>query len=455
MTRLSSWRERLWRALCRLLVGIFYRRVEVDHRERIPDEGGVLVCANHLNSMVDVIVLQAVLPRHLSPLARSGHFSNPSMWPLLSLSGALPIYRPQDRGSDPAKNADTFASCHKELGRGGGILIFPEGESHSDPRLKPLKTGAARIALGTLAKTGQAPLVVPASLAFSRRGTFRSSVLIQVGEPVPVDRDARIEDEAAVRRLTASIQAGLAKITLSAESWEDVDFLNRIDRFFEQRRGRRPEARPLAQRFRALQRLIERHRHLRLIVPEKVASVRHKLRRFQRLCKAAGAKDHDLDVRYRARSMLSLFSPIFLAAALFPLALWGGLTSGIPYLLTRTIAPRLARRPDQLATSKVLFGLVLLSLWWFAVAAVSYRDASLEVAIAVSASLPVGAAAALFLLGQRVRLIERVRALLGMRTPSETRRYLLSQRRELEVEIAELARIAKRLEWRDDLRLAS
>ena len=34
------------------------------------------------------------------------------------------------------------------LSRSGGmVLIFPEGKSHSEPALAPLKTGVARIAL--------------------------------------------------------------------------------------------------------------------------------------------------------------------------------------------------------------------------------------------------------------------------------------------------------------------
>ena len=40
-----------------------------------------------------------------------------------------------------------FAAVLDVLERGGVVLLFPEGKSHSDPALAPLKTGLARIAL--------------------------------------------------------------------------------------------------------------------------------------------------------------------------------------------------------------------------------------------------------------------------------------------------------------------
>jgi hypothetical protein len=39
--------SRLWRALARLLAGLFYRRVEVAGLERVPPSGPLIVAANH------------------------------------------------------------------------------------------------------------------------------------------------------------------------------------------------------------------------------------------------------------------------------------------------------------------------------------------------------------------------------------------------------------------------
>src|SRR5947208_2547107 len=76
---------------------------------------------------------------------------------------AVPIYRRQDAGEPgPAslrttRNDDSFARCFELLAAGEALLIFPEGQSHSDPSLRQLKTGAARLALGALQRNGEAP----------------------------------------------------------------------------------------------------------------------------------------------------------------------------------------------------------------------------------------------------------------------------------------------------------
>src|SRR5881397_1209621 len=68
-------------------------------------------------------------------------------------------YRRMDEGSDPSQNHDTFEAARRVLVTEGAIAIFPEGISHSDPKLRPLKTGTARIALGAAALLGaSAPL---------------------------------------------------------------------------------------------------------------------------------------------------------------------------------------------------------------------------------------------------------------------------------------------------------
>ncbi|MEE8435957.1 MAG: lysophospholipid acyltransferase family protein, partial [bacterium] len=199
----------MYRAFCRLVTRVFYRRCEVFGLERLPRAGAVVLCGNHPNALVDAVILQSVSPRLLHPLARSGLFKNPLLRPLLAIMQAVPIYRRQDQtpaggvatsgvatsgaatsgaatSGAMGKNLDAFERCYDFLAAGEVLLIFPEGESHSDSLLRTFKTGAARIALGALARDGRPPLVLPVGLNFSEVGRFRSSVFVNFGEPVPV-----------------------------------------------------------------------------------------------------------------------------------------------------------------------------------------------------------------------------------------------------------------------------
>ena len=137
------------RALARALVRLFYHRVEVVGVERVPRSGPLVIVANHRNALVDPLLLIATLPRTLRPVAKAPLFRHPILAPFLRLAGALPVHRRQDPGSEPGENARTFEAVAAALEAGGAILIFPEGVSQPEPVLMPLRTGVARMVLGT------------------------------------------------------------------------------------------------------------------------------------------------------------------------------------------------------------------------------------------------------------------------------------------------------------------
>ncbi len=112
------------RALARLLLRVFYRRVEVVGLENIPASGPVLLVANHGNALVDPALVVAHSPRMPRFLAKHVLFRHPLVRPLLSSAGAIPVYRRQD-GADPRANLDTFSRCYEELASGGVIALFP------------------------------------------------------------------------------------------------------------------------------------------------------------------------------------------------------------------------------------------------------------------------------------------------------------------------------------------
>ena len=434
-----------WRGFCRGVVAVFYRRVEIDGGERIPATGPLLLCANHADALADAVLVQARMPRPVHPLARSGLFGNPLLRFLLAVQQAVPIYRRQDAGSDTSRNEDTFARCYEILAAGEALLIFPEGQSHSDPRLRPLKTGAARIAVGARERNGSAPVVLPLGLTFSRKGHFRSSVLLRIGDPVDVTPLADEAPDATARRVTEGLEAGLRAVTLNVDSWAEFDLLRRVQRFFAFRRGRRAYRRSLAHRLRALQHLQDAVAWIRGQAPAEVEVLSRRLARFERLCNRYGIDDYQLTVRYSPAVVLRFLARTSaFALFLLPLALWAVANSYVPYTLTGPIALAMSRGRDQYDTAKILVGMMLFAIFWGGQTATIFFAWGTVAALVYAASLPATAAVALVLGRERERVFESVRVFVAFARRGALRRYLLARRRELEVDIAKLMRGAKR-----------
>src|SRR3954447_7998617 len=231
--------DRFLRALARCVLKAFFREVEAVGAERIPLHRPLVLVANHVNRLIDPILLMgplAVVPRFL---AKSTLWKNPLVRPFLDLAVAIPVYRRQDEGSDLTKNDEMFARCHELLAEGGTLALFPEGTSHSDPALKPLKTGAARIVLEAERKfPGVGARIVPVGLLFDAKQTFRSRVLVQVGEPLDPAPEIALDAQdpvAAARALTARIDAALKEVTLNYETWEDARLIARAADLYRHR----------------------------------------------------------------------------------------------------------------------------------------------------------------------------------------------------------------------------
>ncbi len=440
--------QRAWRRLCRLATDTFYRRFEVSGLENLPTAGPVILCGNHVNALVDAVVVQSSCPRPIHPLARSGLFHNFLLRPVLRLIQAIPVYR---RRRDPAAahkagraNEDSFRRCYEVLGEGRVLLIFPEGQSHSDPRMRELKTGAARIAIGSHETSGALPTVIPVGLTFTAKGRFRANVLVQYGEPVELMSIAGEEPRQTAHRFTAAIEQGLETVTLNLDSWEDLALLRLLQDFFTLRGGRRGQL-SMTHRFRSLQSLIEAHRRMRTTRPVQVQLLTDKLRNFDRLCRSYGVRDYQLSLEYTpAVVMRFLLRTAAFLLFVVPPALWGALNSAVPYLAARQLARATARGRDQLDTGGMVFGMLFFSLFWGAQSYLVYHHLGTWPTIAYAASLPLTSGIALQVGRERRRILENVRVFFLFLRKRNLRGYLLLKRQELEMDLARLARAVRR-----------
>jgi glycerol-3-phosphate O-acyltransferase/dihydroxyacetone phosphate acyltransferase len=191
--------------------------------ERVPGAGPVLLVANHANSLIDPLLVCAAARRPVRFLAKAPLFADPKTGWMVRAVGAIPVYRRVDDPDVMDRNTDTFRAAYEVLVGGAALGIFPEGESHSEPAMVSLKTGAARIVLGTEERHGVHVPIVPVGLVFREKEVFRSPALIVVGQVVEWDDLAGCGtgDGGAVRALTERIGVGLKRVTLNLERWED------------------------------------------------------------------------------------------------------------------------------------------------------------------------------------------------------------------------------------------
>lgn len=360
--------ERLLQGFARLVLKVFFRRVEVVGEERIPREGPLVLVANHVNGLIDAALIVGALPVWPRMLAKSTLWKNPVIRPFVEGAKAIPVYRKQDQ-VDTAGNEQMFEACHEVLIQGGAIALFPEGKSHNEPRLQPLKTGLARIVVGAERKhPGLAVKIVPVGLTFDEKETFRSRALVQVGEPLEVGPGEE------VRSLTARVDQGLKEVTLNYPSWEEAWLIGRAAELYGRAELAVPRGRRLADHFQVHRAFVEGYHDLRRRHPEKVQAVEGAVREYDRLLKAFGLRDDQVAAAYSPNPVIRFVATTILRLLVhLPLAAVGTVLNVIPFWLVRLVAWAVRRHPDQVATYKVFGGLILYPLAWLVEGIVAAR----------------------------------------------------------------------------------
>ncbi len=438
-----------WKQFSRLVVKVFYSKFEITGQEHIPKESeqgsGIIFCVNHVNALIDAVVLQASTDKSVRPLARSGLFNNAILKSILELIGAVPIYRRKTDDTDTSKNQDTFEKCYELLAQNETLVIFPEGQSHSDSYVHDIKTGAARMALGALDTNKIAPTVIPVGLTFVRKKMARSEVLVHYGKPIDLEVADDLDEYEAVRLVTDRVQRGIESVTLNAPSWKDIDLVRKLDGFFTMRHGKRRTA-TLKQRFASMQRLIEAQSLLREHEPDRVRSLMSKLRLFERLCKVCGINNYHLAIKYKPFFLIAYtLRTLGILLIGFPIAFYGMLNSYIPYKITSLLTHKFSKGRDQYDTARVLIGIAAFSLFWGAQCYYIFYNYGFKWLIIYGVSLLISAAVAISLRGEFKWTLKNLKVFFLFLRKKDLKTYLETKRQELEIELAQMVRIAKRL----------
>ena len=172
-----------------IVMKLSYRKIKYVGKEFIPKDGAIILAPNHTNALMDAMV---VLGMDHSPkvfVARADIFRTPKIAKILKWLKIMPIMRMRDGYEEVKKNNETIERAVDVLRDRVPFCIFPEGTHQTKYSSLPLAKGIFRIAFQAQELMPDMPLyIVPVGIRYGSFFRFRSTVRVQIGEPINVGR---------------------------------------------------------------------------------------------------------------------------------------------------------------------------------------------------------------------------------------------------------------------------
>lgn len=361
---------------------------------RVPSEGPVLLVANHNNSLVDPALVVVAADRTIRFLAKAPLFDDKLIGWLVKGVGSVPVYRQQDDPTKLSQNLDSFRDVHAVLAAGDAVGIFPEGISHSSSKLAPLKTGAARIAIGAGERLGTDFPIVAMGLVFRDRNAFRSEAHVIVTEPFRWD-DLLGKGVENRRELTKRIETAMRSVTLNLEQWEDEPLVRAAEQVWAAEFG--SGSHDPASQVERLRLTTEALLALRSGGDDAWREVAVELRAHARQLKRLGLTPSELKGDVRVGEAVEWTVARVPLVVVLPVSLIGAVAFWLPKLITTRVAGNMAAAEgeDVLVTYRVLLGGVVFPAWFLLVALALYPFVGLGWALLSLVIQPLWAFAAL------------------------------------------------------------
>jgi 1-acyl-sn-glycerol-3-phosphate acyltransferase len=342
----------------------YYKEVKVVGKQFLSHDGPTILIANHPNTLMDALMVGFASKNQIYFMAKGTFFSSKFKSWLLRNLNMIPVNRKGEKAVSGVSNQDSFEACYRLLEQGKTIVIFPEGNSFKERRLRELKLGAAKIAL-EVEKRNQGKLnlqVIPLGINYQKAEKFRSSVLIQVGKGITAAnylKEYEVEGNKTVKKLTQVFRSALERQLVSIDTMEQEELAENLAELLS--------SRYLQNKGKGVQGKISFLREIQLKLEEIEIAMPYQIQEIQTLVFEIKQKLETfnvpadfLDRRFRLKMFLRqiVTSTLILLVGL-PLFVFGFIHAIIPYKLSDYLVPKITREVEYFAPIYLLLGLIL------------------------------------------------------------------------------------------------
>jgi len=364
-----SLRYRLLKTYATFIHWIFYRRIEVKFRERIPGDRPVLLAPNHQNALMDAMA-PLLTTRHDSVfLARADIFQKKFVAGILRLFKILPVYRIRDGASELGKNEEVFQEAMDVLLRQKCLVaIMPEGNHGNKRKLRPLVKGIFRVAFQAQEQFGDQPgvVIVPVGIDYSNYSNFRGKLYVQFGEPIEVSEyyPPYLENQPkTINMIRARLAEEMRKYLIDIQSEDHYDMYMLLRNVYNEKMRKQTgqEKNTLHNRLVADQIMIKKLHEVEQQGGESIKALDKLCTTYREGVEGLGMRDWVF--RHSRYSWIALILAVLGMLAFLPVFLYGTITNYFPYWFTANISKKL-KDPQFHSTFKFVIGMVLFPIYY-------------------------------------------------------------------------------------------
>ncbi|MBK7884322.1 MAG: 1-acyl-sn-glycerol-3-phosphate acyltransferase [Chitinophagaceae bacterium] len=210
---------RLIKPFAVLIIKICFKKIYINNRNLLSNNGPFLLASNHPNSFLDAILLCILFKKPVYALTRGDAFKKKWAAKILHALHMLPVYREREGTENLHHNYKTFDKCLKILEQGGIILIFSEAFCVNEWHLRPIKKGTARLA--AMAWEKNIPLqILPVGLNYSN--FYKTGKIVHINFGSAIDQKNIINDPLEkgklLNKITENIQQQLNKLVYKIDN---------------------------------------------------------------------------------------------------------------------------------------------------------------------------------------------------------------------------------------------
>ena len=320
------------------------------------DKPTILV-SNHPNTLLDAIFAAATVSEQVKFLANYSLFKSKFGGWFFNTFYCLPVQRPEDIEGGKTNNKTSIAKSHQHLADGGTLYVAAEGYSIHSLGIRPLKTGAARLALGTEEELDwNAEIqILPVGLNYEEADRFRSNLVVHVGKPYTVKewRSEYIQDpRSTVKKVTGQLEDQMKSVLLHSDA-ERTDVFKKIRSYLNASSPTDPKREYLRSR----KLLFD----LNSSNVEEVQTYANEIQQFEDNCSISNYSGVQVAQAFNHQNKPIQLSRLI---ASLPITIIGFLTNVIPYLLCHWIEQKGNKTLEYRSTYRTMSGMILFPLMY-------------------------------------------------------------------------------------------